>query len=214
MLLWQFLKNGYIWLSIRDGHEICANIWFLATVQWQQKSLIWGCTEEENLIQCNCDIPVLQNSTFVRQLNLQLNYYIAWLWNSMLWVALGWCDPQERPLSGTGLPWSALLWSGQMSLVFQLQMQKHSHQSPMERKSAPLEPQRSWLILAEVPTPGPLLVCFPLNEDSKTLQFDWSKNHCLIDWNGAPLIGGWRYQWGYSYTALIKQEKSQSYWLN
>ena len=71
-----------------------------------------------------------------------------------------------------------LLYSGETSSVFQVvsaQPGRHSLQSSMEREGVPLEPEGIWLIWTEVPA-RVLDWCLHANEDSTSLQFDWSEH--------------------------------------
>lgn len=111
---------------------------------------------------------------------------------------------------------SALYWPALARLVqcfifvVQLQLGKYSLQSLVKRESALCRPEGSWLTRTDVLAPIP---DWSPNEDSRSSWLDCSRDAGLIGQNGAARIGWWNRWCCYSCTALIGQEKPQSYWL-
>lgn len=152
-------------------------------IQWQQEPLNWDLVKKEISFSANSSVVIThicKSSSIV----LQFSYEAAWLWsNTWSW--------NEFPVQ---LDASALLWSVLHVLVlpsllcwdifvFSSSWGKHRPQWLVERESLLLEPaldvteyrQKSLLM-------GSWLVYSHANEDSKFVQFDWSKKQCP-DWS-------------------------------
>lgn len=169
----------------------------LIPIEHQQKSQSWDFIEckqlncaTANLYQLSCNAAKLEKSTAVKQLNSATDE----LWNSMA-VRKPWAGssaPIQKNSSTLGHE-TALLYSSpprQDSFFLFLQdslggavLAREMH-SPLEKERAVYEPQKSLLLLREVPIPGPWLAHSHANEDFKSSVWLVQK--------AVTLIGQWR----------------------
>ena len=134
-----------------------------APIWYHQKFQVWNVVKKKTLFTTNNSIVIEHSCENSTALERSWGQAPVWLDSSVV------------------LP-HGLLCSYETSSVFQLQLQpgKHRLQSLVERESMFPECEKNWLIQPEGPAPGAWLVCPHINEDSKSLQFDWSKKHCVI----------------------------------